>query len=230
MLNPNERIRRFYEDALSDFEIKSLHISFYPYKTLRHTIKVSNAEVRIVLSDVMMDAPLDVHHALAEILVAKLTKKKPSMKYRRIYSDFVRSYDKIHKILSKRIRINPAGKVFNLEKIFNRLNELYFDGQLEKPLLSWSNRKSFRKLGHYDPHRRIIVISKTLDDAFVPEYVIEFLLYHEMLHIKHPSIDTNSRTIFHTPEFRSDERKFPYFAEAMNWLEKHRNWLRNKSL
>ena len=65
-----------------------------------------------------------------------------------------------------------------------------------------------------------ITISKTLDSLDVPEWFVEYILYHEMLHIKHPARLINGRRYYHTTAFRVDERRFPYNQEAQQWLER----------
>jgi predicted metal-dependent hydrolase len=73
-----------------------------------------------------------------------------------------------------------------------------------------------------------IVISKTLDARDVPEWFVEYILYHEMLHIKHPARIIDGRRYYHTNAFRADERRFPRYEEAQLWLE--RIALKRKSL
>ncbi len=65
------------------------------------------------------------------------------------------------------------------------MNRRYFDSSLEKPTITWSQRKTRTILGHHDRVYETITISKSLDSPQVPEWFVEFILYHEMLHIKH---------------------------------------------
>jgi predicted metal-dependent hydrolase len=90
---------------------------------------------------------------------------------------------------------------------------------MEKPTLTWSPRRTRRILGHHDPVYDTIVISKTLDSADVPEWFVEFILYHEMLHIKHPARLIKGRRFYHTKAFRAEEERFPYFQQAQDWLD-----------
>ena len=85
------------------------------------------------------------------------------------------------------------------------MNDLYFDNQIKKPTLTWSARTTFRRLGHHDAAHDTIVISKSLDDKKVPRFVVEFVVFHEMLHILHPAKIQNGRRYHHTPVFRRDE-------------------------
>jgi predicted metal-dependent hydrolase len=104
--------------------------------------------------------------------------------------------------------------------MFERLNRLYFDGQLEKPTLTWSQRRTRRILGHHDSVHDTIVISKTLDARDVPSWFVEYILFHEMLHIKHPARLIDGRRYYHTNAFRAEEQRFPRYREAQEWLER----------
>ncbi|MGH9960183.1 MAG: hypothetical protein ACREBC_24180, partial [Pyrinomonadaceae bacterium] len=59
-----------------------------------------------------------------------------------------------------------------------------------------------------------------LDTPEIPEQFVEFILYHEMLHIKHPARLINGRRYYHTSAFRNDERRFPHYVDAQKWLER----------
>ena len=115
---------------------------------------------------------------------------------------------------------SPQGRVYNLDRMFSRLNRRFFDSRLEKPTITWSQRRTRRILGHHDRVYETITISKSLDSLEVPEWFVEYILYHEMLHIKHPARLVNGRRYYHTSAFRADERRFPYYDDAQRWLEK----------
>jgi predicted metal-dependent hydrolase len=90
-----------------------------------------------------------------------------------------------------------------------------------KPTLTWSARKTYRILGHHDATHDTIVVSKSLDSPDVPRYVVEYIVFHEMLHIHHPTVHHNGRRYNHTPAFRRDEEKFAYYEEAEKWIERN---------
>jgi hypothetical protein len=64
------------------------------------------------------------------------------------------------------------------------------------------------------------VISRSLDVPEVPEFLVEYVLYHEMLHVKHRPRIISGRRINHHAAFRADERRFAYYAEAMAYLDR----------
>lgn len=113
---------------------------------------------------------------------------------------------------------DPRGRVYNLDEVFARVNAAHFGGRLERPALTWSRTASRRKFGHYQPSTDTVVISATLDDQAVPPLVVEFVVFHELLH-KHLGIEVrNGRSRSHTSAFRQAERKFPHYEEAQRLL------------
>ena len=115
---------------------------------------------------------------------------------------------------------NPQGKCYNLDRLFHTLNREYFGGKMVKPRLSWNRSFTTRKFGHYERGRDRVVLSISLDSDRVPQYVVEFVLYHELLHKQHEGKWVNGRLNVHTPEFRQDEQKFLKYKEADQWLTK----------
>jgi predicted metal-dependent hydrolase len=85
---------------------------------------------------------------------------------------------------------------------------------MPKPTLSWNRTLTARKFGHYQPSRDTVMISVTLDDPGVPDYVVDFVVYHELLHKKYGSMNVNGRRLSHSPAFRAEERRFADYHEA----------------
>lgn len=219
----------YYQEAFALLRNPSdkpdIAISYYPYVDTNHTIRVRRAKIIVRISDTFSDAPPEVHRALAFILVAKLLGKRVPANVRRVYREHVSSEAFAAVALNrKRSRgkkklTSPVGDNFDLAEIFAELNEIYFEGKIETPLLSWSQQPTYRRLGHHDPAHKAIIISRSLDAPRVPAFVVAFVLYHEMLHIKHPQIYKNGRRYIHTREFRNDEEQFQFFEEAERWIE-----------
>jgi hypothetical protein len=106
------------------------------------------------------------------------------------------------------------GRAHDLNEIFVRVNKAYFGGLMPKPILTWNRTLTARKFGHYQPSRDTVMISVTLDDPEVPAFVIDFVMYHELLHKKHGSMIVNGRRLSHSQAFRAEERRFAHYNEA----------------
>jgi predicted metal-dependent hydrolase len=85
--------------------------------------------------------------------------------------------------------------------------------------MSWSPSKTRRILGHYDPAHNAIVISRIFDQMSVPRYAVEYIVYHEMLHLKHPVRLRGSRRCVHSSEFQAEEKLFPQLERANAFLK-----------
>ncbi|MBD2305664.1 M48 family peptidase [Chroococcidiopsis sp. FACHB-1243] len=166
-------------------------------------------------------------HANGEVLTALVTDALlgKSQERSRLINDFAGSpeYSQVLLELDSFARANrdkAQGKCYDLEELFDRLNREYFASTLVKPRLDWSQLQTYRKFGYYHPAKDRVVISSTLDDARIPQFVAEFVLYHELLHKYHGAKLVNGRRMVHTREFRRDEQQFKFYQEASRWLEK----------
>ena len=113
---------------------------------------------------------------------------------------------------------HPQGEHFNLEEMFEELNFRYFFGLMARPAIGWSRQASRTLLGHYDPSHNTIMLSRILDRAGV-RLAAEYVLFHEMLHVRYPAEHKGSRRCVHTKTFKEAEKQFDRFREAKELLK-----------
>ncbi len=235
MAPSNLHLKRVFSEAFHQLDrngkrlrpgLSSIEVKFYPYAGLHHTIRIRSGRVFVRLSDLFQKAPPEVIRALAFLLVARLLSRKAPSTEEKIYRTFAfspelqRASDLARKRRGRKVISSAQGKIYDLDKIFDRLNRRYFDGQIEKPTITWSQRRARSILGHHDSVHETITISKALDSRDVPEWFVEYILFHEMLHIKHPARLINGRRYYHTSAFRADEQRFQRYEQAQEWLER----------
>lgn len=226
-----EELWQIYRDLIISLKnphpFPNLKIEFYPYVGINNRIRLRDDLIHVKISDILRDAPLELHRALAEILLRKLYRKKVPASVSQTFQDYIKQTEMREKSIESRrtrgrkILIGSQGAHYDLEQIFNLLNQIYFQNTIPKATLTWSNKDTSRILGHHDSTHNSITISKTLDDNRVPRFVVECVMYHEMLHIKHPTRYENGRRYSHTPAFRRDEKEFAFYEEAEAWIEHH---------
>jgi predicted metal-dependent hydrolase len=214
-----------YRELRPRAPMPAMQVRFYPFANINNTIRLRQGELKIRLSDLLEGAPEPVLEAIAHILLSKLYRKEiepqQASRYRR-YTNSRELTDKAHLVRQMRGRKNlhgTQGAVYDLEEIFEDLNRRFFFGLMGRPQLTWSNVLSRRRLGHYDPAHNAIVISKVFDHPRVPRYAVEYLLYHEMLHLKHPVKLRGSRRCVHGREFQAEEKLFPQLDQALQFLK-----------
>ncbi len=226
-----DQVRELYREAFQWYDrkrdIPSIHISFYPYIGINHTIRIRNGEIHVRISEICREMPLPCHKGLAYILVGKLLRKKIPAGAREVYSVYVKSAvvrelaTANKRARGRKVVTTSKGRIFDLDEIFESLNRDYFRGAIPKPALTWSARNTYRILGHHDATHEHIAISRSLDSADVPRYVVEYIVFHEMLHIAHPTKHVNGRRYNHTAAFKRDERKFAHYQKAELWIERN---------
>jgi len=229
MSQPQKHLSALFTEAFRQLDgnraVPEIEVRFYPYAGISHKIRVRSGRVYVRISDIFKNAPMEVNRALAFILVARLLRRRTPETHERVYRAYayspqvLRALDLARRQRGRKIVSSARGRVYDLDKMFQRLNRRHFDEELEKPVLTWSQRRTSRILGHHDAAHDTIVISKTLDAADVPEWLVEYVLYHEMLHIKHPARLIKGRRYYHTNAFRAEEQRFPHYEQAQRWLE-----------
>jgi len=217
-----------YQELLLDlFPRKKLTIKVQinNSKNLRHTIEMKHKTVLIRLSHLIVQAPENVLKALGQILLFKLFRYRSNPALRKIYNNYIEEYI-VPGLPQIKHRISPhytpVGTYFNLKEIYQNLNMHYFKGQLDEPKLGWSLKPSYARLGFYDATRNLLVISQIFDSHKTESTVLEFLVYHEMLHIFFPTESFNGRRRIHPPEFRRKEQEFPGYDKIQRWIHKKR--------
>jgi len=113
---------------------------------------------------------------------------------------------------------NAQGRVHDLDELFDGLNEQFFHGAMSRPRLTWHTSTAQRRFGFYAMAQDRVCIDDRLDEPEVPARVVEFVLYHELLHRKHGVERHGRRRHAHTAAFRADERRHPAMAEAEAWM------------
>ncbi len=226
-----EDIRVLYEEAFRWYDPKrkvpEIEVSFYPYIGINHTIRVRAGQIFVRIGEICREMPLASHKGLAYILIGKLLRKRIPSGAREVYSKFVKTpeiRDKAadnKRVKGRKVVTTSKGAVYDLDEIFASLNVQYFGNAIPKPALTWSAKKTYRILGHHDATHDHIAISRSLDTLETPRYVVEYVVYHEMLHIHHPTKHFNGRRYNHTAAFKRDEQKFAYYDKAERWVERN---------
>jgi hypothetical protein len=205
--------------------LPELTVEFYAFANVNHTIRLRNGKLHVRLSDLLEGAPGPVLRALANILLAKMYRQPVERSWAARYRRYVASREisrKAHLVRQARGRKrlgSPRGRVYDLEAIFEDLNVRFFHGLLARPLVTWSRDHARNSLGHYDPAHNAIVVSQIFDHPRVPRYALEYILYHEMLHLLHPVKLKGSRRCVHSAEFRAEEKRFPQLEAARRFLK-----------
>jgi len=213
-----------YRELRPRSDVPELRVEFFGFANINNTIRLREGKLLVRVSDLLEGAPDYVLKAIAHILLAKMYRRPVdrahALRYRR-YVSAQHMSRKAHLVrqMRGRKRIHSAqGHTYDLDAIFEELNTRFFHGLLARPRMTWSGEHARNRLGHYDPAHNAIVVSRVFDHPRVPRVVVEYIVYHEMLHWKHPVRMRGSRRCVHSAEFQAEERLFPRLAEAKQFL------------
>lgn len=126
-------------------------------------------------------------------------------------------------VVQKLVTFKASGEYFDLQAIFDKLNDRYFDGVLKSYTITWGRRrklapKEYFVFGTIQEEDRLIRINPRLDTPWVPKWFLEYVIYHEMLHAVVPDEPIrNGRRRVHTDEFNRREQEFRFYKRARQW-------------
>jgi hypothetical protein len=224
--SPEQIFARVFHEMRPRTPVPLIRVHFRRYANANAQIRLEDGQLEIRIADTLAAAPDTVIEALAEILLSKLFRRPvPALskdRYRRYLNrrDVRRSLDAVRQIRGRKQVQHPQGRCYNLEEMFEELNFRYFHGLMARPLLGWSPHASRTMLGHYDPPHNAIVLSRILDRPETPRLAVEYVLFHEMLHLRHPAEHNGARRCVHTRAFKEAEEQFEGIREAKKLLRR----------
>src|SRR3954463_7889384 len=129
--------------------------------------------------------------------------------------------------LQQQLGLDIEGRYFDLRGLFNKLNARHFGNRLRGYRVVWGRKRRERPkeyfiFGIIQEENRVIRINPSLDPPFVPLWVLDHILYHEMLHAVVPDKTRgNGRRWVHTEEFNRREREFRFYKRARRWEDEN---------
>jgi hypothetical protein len=198
---------------------RSLSIEFYNTRYL-YRAKTQSGAATLIINEGFVRAPARVLKAILISVVSGDPDEYRQEIYRYTQSAAFSQVSQELNAPTKKSRQQTRGRFFDLQRVFERVNTAYFEGRMSKPRLTWNETLTKRKLGHYEPDTDTIMVSITLDTSKTPQYVMDFIMYHELLHKQHGIKNVRGRRYAHTPSFRKAESKFKQYQQAQNHLRK----------
>ncbi len=219
-------IREHFNEVSRLLGVGPVSADFYPYAELKHTWTSGAAGTRFKVSDYLDGSPDDVRRSLAWYLLCRAYGRRCPAGRADRYASFARSRamwePNRSRYLSRarRLIFEPKGDHRDLREVAEYVSSYYFDGRLEPPTLAWSNESPRQRLGFYFESLNLLAANKVLDSDQIPRFVLEFVVYHELLHHINAGDGRRIRRVHHTRDFREQERAFSHYNEAESWLRR----------
>jgi hypothetical protein len=223
---PEEIYARVFRELKPRTAMPELRVEFCQFANADSFIRLDKGLLHVRISDLLAGAPAPVSEALAHILLGKLYRRPIARIYSHRYRlylnrrDVRRQAQLVKQIRGRKFISGPEGQRYHLDEIFEELNQKFFNGLMGRPQLGWSRTASRNMLGHFDPSHNAIIISKIFDRVEVPRLALQYVMFHEMLHLRYPVDHNGMRRRVHTREFRQAEKQFPELIEAKELLKR----------
>jgi hypothetical protein len=224
--SPEEIYARVFRELKPRTALPAISVEFCRFANADSFIRMESGAIHVRISDLLEGAPAPVGEALAYILLGKLFRRPAARIYSHRYRlylnrrDVRRQAHLVRQIRGRKFVSGPQGSHYNLEAVFEALNAEHFQSMLARPQLGWSRGVSRSMLGHFDPSHNAIIISRIFDNPAVPSLALEYVMFHEMLHLRYPVEHNGSRRRVHTHEFHQAEKQFVRLKEAKEVLKK----------
>ena len=154
-------------------------------------------KIKVNLNLQWKDIDNEIKIGLIQHLLLKIFRVKKTTTNINLYNNFVKNIP----LLTPKTKNDP---VLNLS--FSRINQQFFSNSIEKPNLTWGTN-SFRKLASYNFHNDTVTVSTLFQG--VRQEILDYLMYHELLHKHHQFEHNNGRHSYHSPAFKADEAMYP---------------------
>ncbi len=196
-----------------------LHIELYAMAHLYRS-RIESDGITITANEGFLGAPHPVIQALIFTALRHPEKKHAAQVKAYGTADAFEEIVLSLEMMTADFPVSTQGQHYDLAAVFDRVNAAYFDGALSPPRLTWNKTLTHRTFGHYQFNTDTVMLSLSLDDAAVPPYVVDFVMYHELLHKSLGVKLVNGRRYAHTTEFRDAERRFAQYDKAKAFLSK----------
>ncbi len=201
-------------------------VDYHAYSELKHTWSCRGGVLAFKVSDYLEGCPDSVSESLAWYLLCRAFRRKcpdgkadPYLSYSLSREMWVPNKER-YIARARGLTLSPSGEVRDLESVFSYVNASYFDGRLAHPTLAWSKESPRTRLGFFFAPLNLLAANTVLDSARVPRYVLEFVVYHELLHHAEAGSGGLRRRVHHTRSFRDQEKAFTHYEDAERWLRR----------
>lgn len=223
---PEEIFRRVHREIRPRTPVPNVTVTYKPFANANSHVRLEKGLLEVQITDLLAAAPAPITEALAHILLGKIYRQPAARQYSHRYRLYLNrrdirvAIDESRRTRGRKHHLPPEGVVHDLAEVFESLNQAYFGGMMVRPALGWSHIRSRTRLGHFDPSHGMIVISRIFDDPRVPRVALDYVMFHEMLHLHYPVTHSGTRRCVHSREFKAHEKQFPGYEEAKALLKK----------
>jgi len=226
-MNEHVMLNRSFGAVGKEYGYDSISAEFAEFKEFKVKWRRSCGWIEFEVSDYMRDAPEDVLKGVAETIFSRITKRNNNA-YSDVMldwmtsDDFVRRKQNTYLKRSRNLTRTHVGDHIDLNASYGRLVDMGLVSYDEDLVISWTKQPNVKRIGYCSVLMKVIAISSIFDTPSIPEFVSDFVLYHEIIHLNGGFDPFNKR---HDVDFRALEDLHPGKKDAEDWLRRLRLYM-----
>jgi len=216
-----QQLVNIFRTAGKEYGFDDVVAEYSSFKEFKVRWQRSKGRANFKVSDYMEDAPAEIIDGIARALFSKISGSDtgyPEEVHEWLATDkFVKANQPTYLRRNRSLTRSAQGETRNLKDSYHRLVNQGLIESDEDVCLTWTTEQNIRRVGYCSVLMKVIAISSVFDTEMIPEFVLDYVVYHEFLHIQ-AGFDPFGRK--HTEDFVSQEKKFPKIEEAEDWIKK----------
>lgn len=211
----------FFQEELENPK-KKLQLKINNNRSTMLSVKWEPDCTKVSLHRMFLKAPQNIMQSLACYI--RQEDKNIHPKVKAFIEDGLRKLD--YSPCLNQQKLYQTGYVYNLQKIYDDLNKEYFNSKLDLSITWFGKSRQYNRsrvtFGLYHDPLKLIKINRMLDSPNFPDYIVSYVVYHEMVHNICPAyVDEKGISRVHTKEFKEMEAQYKYFHLADKWIKEN---------
>lgn len=223
-MTENDRLNNFIKEVASEHGITVNKSEYRKFTKLKCTMSFSNGGYDFRISDYLSSAPDDVLKDYLKTVILNLDgrrrKHSPEFMNWLLSKEFISHWRPAFIQRSKNISRSTVGQVRELGASLDRLIAmgLVFESDLDNAYYTWTARPNYRRVGECNLLLRVVTISSALDSENVPKEVLDYVVYHETIHLRRGYRPSEAS---HGKEFKRLEKLYPNYEQCIEFISKN---------
>ncbi|MCQ2078472.1 MAG: hypothetical protein MJZ38_00205 [archaeon] len=217
----NERLRNCFRDEGRKYGYDNVSAEFLDFKDMKIRWQRTYGWADFRVSDYLRDAPDEVLRSTARSLFRRILgiedRYSPELMEWVTLPEFHQRNRETYLDRCRNITRTTTGRCKSLDEAYDRLIGAGLVPYDPTITFSWSKDPYTRRAGSCSVLMRVVAISSALDTDDVPDFVLDYCLYHELCHIL---VGFDPMGDAHEADFYALENKFPSKREAETWLRR----------
>ena len=207
---------RTFKTVGNEYGYNDVSAEFVAFRELKIKWTRSMGKAEFKVSDYFKGSNENILESVARTLFSRITGEQNASEWS-IPDDFVEKNQSTYIRRSKNLTRSPKGEFRNLEESCERLERMGLITHDKELHISWTREPNVRRVGYCSVLMKVIAISSVFDNDSIPEFVLDYVVYHEYVHLMTGYKPFGKK---HGTEFKNEERKYPQQKEADAWLKR----------